>query len=178
MERGRVLVNEAYETSIPGVYAIGDVSGKIQLAHAATAQGKRAVHVIAKELGFAAPGADPDLWEELLIPSCVYTDPEIAQVGLTADQAKAAHLAAKSRKVLSSANGKSVLSLQERGFIKVVYLEDTHVIIGAQLMCARATDMVSEFAAAIRQGMTMEQMADVVRPHPTFSEMITEAASL
>ena len=178
VERGRVLVNEAYETSVPGVYAIGDVSGKIQLAHAATAQGKRAVHVIAKELGFAAPGADPAEWEDLLIPSCVYTDPEIAQVGLTADQAKAAGLSAKSRKVLSSANGKSVLSLQERGFIKVVYLEDTHVILGAQLMCARATDMVSEFAAAIRQGMTMEQMADIVRPHPTFSEMITDATAL
>ena len=177
MERGRVVVNQNYQTSIPGIYAIGDVNGQIQLAHAAAAQGRRAVRTMAAQLGYLS-GADVSGKEPFLIPSCVYTDPEIACVGMTLDEAKAAGLAAKSHKIVSSANGKSVLSLQERGFIKVVYLEDTHVILGAQLLCARATDMVSEFAVAIRQQMTMEQMADIVRPHPTFSEMITDAAVL
>lgn len=167
MERGRVLVDEHYETSIPGIYAIGDVNGQFLLAHAATAQGLRAVRHIA-----GLPDDPKPDW----IPSCIYTSPEIASVGLTAAEAKEKGIAAKSHKILSSANGKSVLTLQERGFIKVVYEEQTHRILGAQLFCARATDMVSEFAAAIREEQTMEEMAAVVRPHPSFCEMITEAA--
>ena len=113
-----------------------------------------------------------------LVPSCIYATPEIASVGLTLDQAKEQGLAAKSHKILSSANGKSVLSLQERGFMKVIYLEETHVIIGAQLLCARATDMISEFAVAIAQKLTLEEMASVIRPHPSFSEMITQVTTL
>ncbi|MCC8127183.1 MAG: dihydrolipoyl dehydrogenase [Clostridiales bacterium] len=169
MERGRILVNDWYETSIPGIYAVGDVNGQIQLAHAATAQGLRAVRHIAGR----AVDAEPDL-----IPSCIYSSPEIASVGLTAEEAKVRGITAKSHKILSSANGKSVLTLQERGFIKVVYETDTHVILGVHLLCARATDMVSEFAVAIREKLTLEQMAAVVRPHPSFSEMITEAVRI
>ena len=169
MERGRIVVDANYLTSIPGIYAIGDVSSPIQLAHAATAQGIKAVHLMAGKASDVAVD---------LIPGCIYTNPEIASVGLTLEEAKAQGLKAKSNKTLSSANGKSVLSLQERGFIKVVYLEDTHVIVGAQLFCARATDMVSEFALAIRKGLTLEAMADVVRPHPTFSEMITQSVGI
>lgn len=169
MERGRIAVNEKYETSIPGIYAVGDVNGQIQLAHAATAQGIRAVRLMKGE----CVDTDP-----MLIPSCVYTDPEIASVGLTAAKAQEDGLTAKSHKIVSSANGKSVLSGQERGFVKVVYEADTHVILGAQLYCARATDMVSEFAVAIRERMTMEELASVIRPHPSFSEMITAAAVL
>lgn len=169
MNRGKVVVSDSYETSIPGIYAIGDVNGRLQLAHAAAAQGRRAVQAMAgKETGL-----DPDL-----IPSCVYTTPEIASVGLTLDQAKELGIPAKSKKILSSANGKSVLSLQERGFIKVVYREDTHVILGAQLLCARATDMLSEFTIAIREQLRMEDMASIVRPHPSFSEMITDSVTL
>ena len=119
----------------------------------------------------------------LLLPwnedgSCIYATPEIASVGLTLDQAKEQGLAAKSHKILSSANGKSVLSLQERGFMKVIYLEETHVIIGAQLLCARATDMISEFAVAIAKKLTLEEIASVIRPHPSFSEMITQVTTL
>ncbi len=178
MERGFVVVDGNYQTSIPGIYAVGDVNGRLQLAHAASVQGRQAVRRIRAELSRPVPDPAAEDPEPLLIPSCVYTDPEIASVGLTLDQAKAQGLAAKSHKIVSSANGKSVLSLQDRGFVKVVYLEDTHVIIGAQLLCARATDMVSEFAVAIRQGMTMEEMEAVVRPHPSFSEMISDAVRL
>ncbi|MCD8083081.1 MAG: dihydrolipoyl dehydrogenase [Clostridiales bacterium] len=169
LERGRILVNDHYETTIPGVFAIGDVIGQIQLAHAATAQGRAAVRYMAESKTNSAPA---------LIPSCIYTSPEIASVGLSLDEAKARGIAAKSHKTLSSANGKSVLTLQERGFIKVVYEEETHVILGAQLLCARATDMISEFAVAIQKGLTMEEMARIVRPHPSFSEMITDAVRL
>lgn len=169
MERGRILVDDSYATSIRGIYAIGDVSSPIQLAHAATAQGIKAVQLMA--------GKATDIAVNL-IPGCIYTNPEIASVGMTLDEAKAQGLKAKSSKALSLANGKSVLSLQERGFVKVVYLEESHVIIGAQMFCARATDMISEFAVAIKEGMTLEAMAAIVRPHPTFSEMITQAVKL
>ena len=181
MERGRILTDEHFQTSLPGIYAIGDVNGKLQLAHAATAQGVHAVHQIAAALSDATSNSavshvsNPVLD---LVPSCIYASPEIASVGLTLDQAKEQGLSAKSHKILSSTNGKSVLSLQERGFMKVVYLEETHVIIGAQLLCARATDMISEFAVAIAQKLTLEEMASVIRPHPSFSEMITQATTL
>lgn len=187
MERGRILTDEHFQTSLPGIYAIGDVNGKLQLAHAATAQGLHAVHQIAAALSNGAVlsehtssnaaihASNPVLD---LVPSCIYASPEIASVGLTLDQAKEQGLAAKSHKILSSANGKSVLSLQERGFMKVIYLEETHVIIGAQLLCARATDMISEFAVAIAQKLTLEEMASVIRPHPSFSEMITQVTTL
>lgn len=172
MERGRILTDEHFQTSIPGIYAIGDVNGKLQLAHAATAQGLHAVHHMT---GAASCASDPILD---LVPACIYASPEIASVGLTLDQAKEQGLSARSHKIVSSANGKSVLSLQERGFMKVIYLEDTHVIIGAQLLCARATDMISEFAVAIAQKLTLEEMASVIRPHPSFSEMITQVTTL
>lgn len=161
-------MDDDYETSIPGIYAIGDVIGKLPLAHAATAQGKKAVrHMAGKEDGNSC---EP-------VPSCIYTSPEIASVGLTLEQAKNRGIAARSHKILSSANGKSVLTMQERGFIKVVYEEQSHVLLGAHMFCARATDMISEFALAIQRGLTMEEMAEVVRPHPSFSEMITDAVT-
>ncbi|MCD7717100.1 MAG: dihydrolipoyl dehydrogenase [Lachnospiraceae bacterium] len=168
-ERGRILTNEYYETTIPGIYAIGDVIGQVQLAHAAAAQGLRAVRHIA---------GMPDSTAPLLIPSCVYTTPEISSVGLTLDEAKAKGIPAASHKVLSSANGKSVLTLQERGFVKVIYEEDTHTILGAQLLCARATDMISEFTEAIQHYLTLEDLAEVIHPHPSFSEMIAEAVRI
>lgn len=187
MERGRILTDEHFQTNLPGIYAIGDVNGKLQLAHAATAQGLHAVHQIAAALSndatlseHACSNADVHVSTPVLdlVPSCIYASPEIASVGLTLDQAKEQGLTAKSHKILSSANGKSVLSLQERGFMKVIYLEETHVIIGAQLLCARATDMISEFAVAIAQKLTLEEMASVIRPHPSFSEMITQVTTL
>ena len=146
-----------------------------------TAQGLHAVHHIAArstsdtDSCSVSRSVDPILD---LVPSCIYATPEIASVGLTLDQAKEQGLAAKSHKILSSANGKSVLSLQEHGFMKVIYLEETHVIIGAQLLCARATDMISEFAVAIAQKLTLKEMASVIRPHPSFSEMITQVTTL
>ena len=169
MERGRITVDARYATSVKGVYAIGDVSGKIQLAHAATAQGISAVRMMAgKEAGSAAQ----------LIPACIYTSPEIASVGMTLDEAKNAGFDAKSRKVLSSANGKSVISQSERGFVKIVYDAQSKKLLGCQMMCDRATDMISEIALALSQGMTLAQVENVCRPHPTFSEMLTEAARI
>ena len=111
------------------------------------------------------------------IPGCVYTNPEIATVGLSREEAEADGMTVTTHKYAMSANGKSVLSNQERGFIKVVAEAETGKILGAQMMCARATDMISEFGTAITAGMTLEEMGSVIRPHPTFSEGITEAVN-
>lgn len=166
MERGKILVNEHYQTSIPNIYAAGDVIGGIMLAHAATAEAINAIMYIAGE---------KPLFDMSQVPGCVYTNPEIASVGITADDAKKAGLSVISKKYPMSANGKSLLSNQERGFIKIVADAESHKIMGAQMMCARATDMISQFATAIVNGLTIEQMRAVIYPHPTFSEGISEA---
>ena len=159
MERGRIVTDETYETSVPGIYAIGDVTGGIQLAHAATAQGRNAVaHMAGENMVIRTD----------IVPSCVYTNPEIGCVGISADEAKARGIEAVTKKYIMSANGKSILSQQERGFIKVVADSDSHRILGAQMMCARATDMISQFAVAIANELTLEDMAKVIFPHPDF----------
>ena len=164
-ERGRILTDANGQTNVPNIYAIGDAAGGIMLAHAATAMGRNAL----AHINHVQPPVRADI-----IPSCIYTDPEIASVGLTTEQAGSLGIDADSRKVVMSANGKTVLSAQERGFIKVVFEKETHKILGAQMMCARASDMISEFAEAIVHGLTTEQMFSVVRPHPTFCEAITD----
>lgn len=166
MNRDKIVVNDKYETSIPGVYAIGDVIGGIQLAHTATAEGRNAVAIM--------NGDEPTI-DMNVVPSCVYTNPEIATVGITADEAKAAGQAVITKKFIMSANGKSVLSDQERGFIKVVADAESRKILGAQMMCARATDMIGEFAIAISNELTLDDVADTIHPHPTFVEGINEA---
>lgn len=166
MERGRILTDENFQTSVPGIYAIGDVTAKIQLAHVASAQGTACVEKLA---GKAAPA---DL---ALIPSCIYTSPEIACIGITADEAKAAGRSVKVGKFVMFANGKTVISNGERGFIKIVADAESGVVLGAQLMCERATDMISQLTTAVANGLTAEQLLAVVRPHPTFEEGIGEA---
>ena len=159
-------MNERYETSLPGVYAIGDVTGGVMLAHAATASGRNAVH----HLAGLPPCADTRF-----IPSCVYTEPEIACVGLTLDEAKAAGIDADSQKALMTANGKTVLTAGERGYIRVVFEKQSGKLLGAQMMCQRATDTVGGFAQALSAGLTVGDLAQVVYPHPTFSEAIGDA---
>lgn len=165
-DRG-IVVDEHFATSIPGIYAIGDViSGGIQLAHMASAQ---ACNVVAHICG-QTPGIGLHT-----VPSCIYTDPEIAAVGLDAAAAKARGITVKTGKFSMSGNGKSIIENQERGFIKVIFDAESEVILGAQLMCARATDLVSELATAIVNQLTIHQLAAVIRPHPTFTEGVTEA---
>ena len=166
MERGRILVNEDFQTSIPGIYAVGDVSSKIQLAHAATAQGIACVDRLA--------GHTP-LVDTALIPSCIYTSPEIASVGLSADEAKAEGRPVAVGKYVMFSNGKTVIQNSPRGFIKLVADPESGVLLGAQMMCDRATDMISQLTQAISNHLTASQLLRVVYPHPTFSEGIGQA---
>ena len=180
MEKGRILTDAYYETSVPGVYAIGDATGGMMLAHTATAMGRNAVAYIAyreRIHGNAGEAFRPPV-NMAAIPACIYTDPEIASTGLSLEQAKELGIQAASKKIVMSANGKTVLSGQERGFIKVIYEKDTGKILGAVMMCARASDLISEFTEAITGGHTMDEMFSVIRPHPTFSEAVTDACRL
>ncbi|WP_206458631.1 dihydrolipoyl dehydrogenase [Anaerovorax sp. IOR16] len=163
LESGKIIVDENYETTVQGIYAVGDVIGGIQLAHMATAEGISAVEHIANVKRSI---------QLKVVPSCIYSNPEIATVGITAEEAKAQGMAAKTGKYSMMANGKSLIENQQMGFIKVVYLEETGVIIGAQMMCERATDLISELATAVANQLTVEQLASVIRPHPTFCEGI------
>ena len=109
------------------------------------------------------------------IPSCVYTDPEIASVGLDADTAKAQGISVKTGKFLMGANGRTLIEGADRSFIKIVFDAESGRTLGAQLMCPRATDLVGELADAVANGLTQQQLASVIRPHPSFCEGITEA---
>ena len=166
MERGRVLVDETFASSVPHVYAIGDVIPGIQLAHVASAQGI----CVAERLAGKEPSVDLNA-----VPSCVYTDPEIASVGITEDQAKEQGIPVKVGKFIMSANGKSVITQEERGFIKILANEETGVIVGAQMMCARATDMIGELVTAVTGELTVKQLLKGMRAHPTYNEGIGEA---
>jgi dihydrolipoamide dehydrogenase len=164
---GGIVVNERFETNIPGIYAIGDcVSGSIQLAHVASAQATSAVNYIL--------GREPEV-KLSIVPACVYLSPEIAWVGLTADEAKKMCKAVKTSKYIMSGNAKSIIERQERSFIKLVFDAETEVLLGAQLMCGRATDLIGELTSAIVGKRTAKELSTVVRPHPSFGEGVGEA---
>ena len=161
-----VKVDEEFRTSIPGVYAIGDLIGGIQLAHAASAHGIRAVEAICGDVASQ---------NVAVVPAGVYTDPEIAIVGMTEAQAKEQGIDVITGKFIMSANGKSLITKEERGFIKVVAEAGSEKILGAQMMCARATDMIGEFTTAIVNDLTVSDMLRSIMSHPTYSEGIGEA---
>ena len=166
MDRRRIKVNERFETSLPGIYAIGDVSSPVQLAHVATAQGIYAVNEIAGKAN------ETDL---SLVPGCVYVRPEIAAVGLTEADAKAREIPVKTAKALMSANGRTVILNGDRGFMKLVAHAETKKLLGAQLMCVNASDMISQLSEAIANGQTPADLLRAMRPHPTFEEALTAA---
>lgn len=169
LERGALVVDELGQTSIPNIYAIGDVRYHgIQLAHVAAAQAENVVSVIL--------GMKPEI-DEHLVPGCVYTFPEIAQVGMTEIQAKESGIEAVRAKALASANGKCLIEGVDVGMAKVVAEKETGKILGAQLVCPHATDMIAELALAIRNNLTVADLVSAIHPHPTVSEMIRDAAA-
>lgn len=166
IERGRIVTRDYYQTSLPNVYAVGDIIHGPQLAHAASAQGLFVADYLAgKEEGTKADS----------IPSCIYIRPEVATVGLTEEETRERGIQTISSKYIMTGNGRTVIAGSGRGFIKIVAQEDTEIILGAHLMCENASDIISEFTLAIANKMTVSQMLKPVRPHPTFSEGVTEA---
>ena len=144
-----------------GVYAIGDLIKGLQLAHLASAQGI----CLLEELAGHKRSIDLNV-----VPGCVYTSPEIASVGITEAIAKEQGLEINVGKFMMSGNGKSMISKEERGFIKILSDSKSHAVVGVQMMCARATDMIGEFGNAVANGFTVEQLLKAMRAHPTYNE--------
>lgn len=166
MDGRSIKVDDKYQTSIPGVYAIGDVSAKIQLAHVASAQGTACVDII--------NGTECSI-DTGIVPSAVYCRPEIAAVGLTEVAAKEKGIPAKAGKCVMFSNARTLIADPGRCFMKVVANADTREVIGAQLMCEHSSDMISEISAAIANHLTVDDMLRVMRPHPSFEEALSEA---
>lgn len=165
--RGKsLLVDENYRTSIPGVYAIGDASSVVQLAHVAAAQGTACVE---RMCGVA------DHVDLNVIPSCIYSTPEIAVVGVTEAEAKEQGIPAVAGKCIMFGNARTVIEDPGRCFMKLVAHAETHEILGAALMCQHASDMISQISAAMVNRQTVEDLRRVMRPHPSFEEAMTEA---
>ena len=164
--KGFVPVDDELHTNVPHIYAIGDITGKIQLAHVATAQGMAAAHNIAGAHKTMAYNA---------VPSCIYTTPEIACVGMTEEKAAEAGYEVKAGKFGVSGNGRSLAINSPDGFAKIVADAKTGKILGCHIVSACATEMIGEVTLAIAKGMTIEDVSDVIHAHPTVSEIIMEA---
>lgn len=164
--RGRIVVNDRFETAQLGIYAIGDVIGGMQLAHLASAQ----AITVCERLAGKSPSVCLDA-----VPNCIYTNPEIASVGLSENDAEEKGIDVRVGKYMMMGNGKTVIENGERGFIKLLFDAQSDVLLGAQLMCERATDMIAELATALVNHLTAEDLMRVIRPHPTFCEAVTEA---
>ena len=166
-ERGRLRIDENYMTSADGIYAIGDaVSGYPQLAHTASAMGENAVRRM---------NGKPALRNLAYIPACVYTSPEIASAGLSEKEAKEKGYEVVTGKGLMHANARTKIAEGERGFVKLVADKNTGKLLGASLMCERATDMIMELVYAMIDEKTPEQLLEAVHPHPSFAEGIETA---
>lgn len=165
LDRRAIKVDENYETSIPGIYAVGDVNGKIMLAHAASHQGKRVVERI---MGYNQSHSSE------VIPSCIFVFPEIAFVGITENEAKEKGIEYKTSKFLFGANGKALALGEGEGMVKVIASPENS-ILGVHIMGPHASDLIHEGAMAINNNMKVENIASMVHAHPTLSEAFEEA---
>lgn len=167
-DKEAILVDEDYQTNVSGIYAIGDVNGRNMLAYAATAQSLIAVGSMLK---------NQIIKDEAIIPQCIFTEPEIGVVGLTEEQAKENNRQIVIGKFLMTANGRSVVEGNE-GFIKIIADKETGIVLGGACVCHLATELISQLTIAIKNQMTIEQLRQVVFPHPTYTEAVGEAAEM
>ncbi len=149
LERGFLRVDGQFRTSIPSLYAIGDAIGGAMLAHKAEAEGRFVADLLLGRTPLR--GVAP-------IPACVYTSPELAQVGLTADEARARGIPCAAGKCVLGGNARTLIEGGKRGFVKLVFHRESRALLGAQLCCYRATDLISELALAVTLELTAEQL--------------------
>lgn len=169
VDKGRVLVNDFYQTNIPGYYAIGDIIPGPALAHVASAEGIICVEKIA--------GHHPEPLDYGNIPGCTYASPEIASVGMTEKQAKEAGLDIKIGKFPFSASGKASAAGAKDGFVKLIFDAKYGEVLGAHMIGANVTEMIAEIVSIRKLETTGHDIIKTVHPHPTMSEAIMEAAA-
>jgi dihydrolipoamide dehydrogenase len=166
-EKGIIQTDSNYRTTAPGVFAIGDVTGPPQLAHAASAQGVFTVETLA---GRTAEPPDKDH-----VPACTYCHPEVASIGLTEAEAVEQGLAFKAGRFPFVANGRALASGEREGMVKVLYDAADESLLGAHIIGPEATELIAVFTLAKRLGLKGKQIAEAVYAHPTLSETIPEA---
>ena len=159
--RRGITVNDSFATSVPGVYAVGDVNGRLMLAHAASAQAA------------CLMGANMNL---SVIPAAVFSSPECAMVGLTEEACKEQGMAFKSVKAMFRSNGKAMAMGETDGLVKIIVNPESRLILGCHICGPHASDLVQEVAVAMSGGLTIDVVADTVHAHPTLGEVIWEAA--
>ena len=163
-DRKGIKVDCNYETNIKDIYAIGDVNGKIMLAHAASHQG---IFVAEKIMDLDVKASNH------IVPSCIFIFPEVASVGITEDEAKKQGISYKASKFMFGANGKALALGEREGFVKVISSEDE--IIGVHIMGPHASDLIHEGTLAITNKLKIKHIKDTVHAHPTLSEAFSEA---
>lgn len=169
LPNGLIKVDEFYRTNVPGIYAIGDVVPGPALAHVASAEGITCVEKIA--------GLNPEPINYNNIPSCTYCNPEIASVGYTEKEAKAAGYEVKVGKFPFSASGKASAAGAKNGFVKVVFDAKYGEFLGAHMIGYNATEMIAEVVAARKLETTAHEIIKAIHPHPTMSEAVKEATA-
>lgn len=169
VEKNQIKVDADYRTNVAGLYAIGDVIGPPWLAHVASAEGIHCVEAIA--------GANPDPIDYHSIPGCTYCQPQIASVGLTEDQARAAGHELKIGKFPFRPLGKSMAIGETEGMVKLIFDAKYGELLGAHILGSDATEMIAELVVAKRLGTTGKDLFRAVHAHPTLSEAVMEAAA-
>ncbi len=168
-EKGFIKINSKQQTSDTGIYAIGDVAGGILLAHKAAKEARVAVEVIAGETS---------LFENIVIPAVVFTDPEIAWCGLTESEAAAKGIKVEIARFSWAASGRALTHDRTDGLTKLIIEPGTERILGVGIVGAGAGELISEGVLAVEMGATAKDLAACVHPHPTLSETLMEAAEV
>jgi dihydrolipoamide dehydrogenase len=168
-DKGKVVVNDYYETSVPGIFAIGDIVHGPALAHVASAEGIICIEKIS--------GMEVEPLDYKNIPGCTYTNPEIASCGLTEAAAKEAGYEIKVGKFPFTASGKASASGAKDGFVKLIFDAAYGELLGAHMIGANVTEMIAEIVVARKLETTGHEIIKSVHPHPTMSEAIMEAAA-
>jgi dihydrolipoamide dehydrogenase len=168
-ERGFIPVDSQMRTNVPNFYAIGDVAGNPMLAHKAVHEG----HVAAE----AAAGLKSH-FDARVVPSVAYTDPEIAWVGVTEDEAKKAGKKVGVAKFPWAASGRAIANARDEGFTKLIFDAETHRIVGGGIVGTGAGDLISELALAVEMGADATDIGKTIHPHPTLGESVGMAAEL
>ena len=168
LEGGYVQIDDGMQTSVPGIYAIGDVTGKLPLAHVATAQGVTAVEVIA--------GMNPPPLNYELMPRATYCRPQVASLGLTEEQATERGHSVKSGMFPFMASGKALAMGETEGMVKLVVDEETGEVLGAHMIGPEVTELLGEVGLSRLLEGTTTELGWLVHPHPSISEAVKEAA--
>jgi dihydrolipoamide dehydrogenase len=169
LERGFIKIDGFCQTSVQGIYAIGDVCGPPALAHAASAEGLLAVHHLA--------GDDPAPIDYGNVPACIYCQPQVAGIGLSEREARAAGHEVTVGRFPFSANGKAAATGEMEGLVKLIGARGTGEILGAQIIGPEATELIGEIAVARTAELTVHDLHHTIHAHPTLSEAVMEAAA-